>query len=291
MTSLLPHALRAAQGRAPAPQAARRAIVAGAAGPLGSLVLEQLLAGGVFQEVQALVVGPLAPALRGLAALHVDELARGAAPRADTAVVVFDRERFSFGREAAFARVPPQDLPALAASLHQAGVAHLVVVLPQAPALLPQALRAGLASLDERSVAALGFAHVVFIRPAQEPSATGPVPLPWLPRLARWWLAQLRWMVPQRDQPVRAAKVAPFVAQVAGQLPQARPGTRVAGPEWVWLAAQPGGSAAEVARHWLQGGADFEALAAGVKGQRQRGHPAWPSGPPKRPQSRRKAQP
>ena len=40
-------------------------------------------------------------------------------------------------------------------------------LLPHAPALLPQSLRAGLASLDEQALAALGFEHLVFVRPAQ----------------------------------------------------------------------------------------------------------------------------
>jgi hypothetical protein len=253
MTSLLDHALRGGHAGPQAPAGVRRAIVAGAAGPLGSQVMEQVLAGGAFAQVHALVVAPLAPALRGLLPLHVDRLAGGDAPRADTALVVFDRERFSFGREDAFARAQPHELPRLAAALLGAGVKHLVVVLPHAPAGLPQALKAGLASLDEAAVAALGFEHLVFVRPAQH-AATAPAShASWLQRMAGLWLAQLRWMVPQRDQPVRAAKVAQFVAEVARQLPQAPRGTLVIAPEWLWLAAQPGSPAGDVVQRCLRG--------------------------------------
>jgi hypothetical protein len=251
MSSLLDQAMRGGQAPAPRPGHVRQAIMAGAAGPLGSAVLEQLLGGGAFARVHALVVGPMAPALRGFVPLHVDRLAAGPAPPAETAVVVFDRERFSFGREEAFARPRPQELPALARALLAAGVAHLVVVLPHAPALLPQALKAGLASLDESAVAALGFQHLVFVRPAQ--AGGGTAGGSWLQRVAHGVLAQLRWMVPQREQPLRPLKVAQFVAQLARQLPLAPPGTRVVAPEWVWLSAQPGHAAGDVVQRWLAG--------------------------------------
>jgi hypothetical protein len=55
-------------------------------------------------------------------------------------------------------------------------------------------------------------------------------------------------MVPSTEQPVRAAKVAEFLA-VAMEL--APPGTHVAAPEMVWRAAQ--GRVREVAGQWLRG--------------------------------------
>jgi hypothetical protein len=51
-------------------------------------------------------------------------------------------------------------------------------------------------------------------------------------------LGQLHLMVPDRDRPVRPAKVAEFVQQALVQLPLARPGTWVAAPELVWQASQ-----------------------------------------------------
>ncbi|HET9643108.1 MAG TPA: hypothetical protein VFP68_07095 [Burkholderiaceae bacterium] len=215
----------------------RAAIVVGAAGPLGSEVLEQVLASGTFDPVRVLVSGPIAAGMRGFDALSLEALKTGdSRSSADTAFVVFDRESEANGREAAFVRPEPAQLPSLAASLHRIGVRRLLVILPHAPALLPAALKSGLASLDEHAVAATGFEHVVLVRSAQ-PQRKGAAGS-WLARLARSVLAQMHWMVPQQEQPVRARKVAAFVTGLARRLPLIPGGTRVVPPEAVWQAAQ-----------------------------------------------------
>lgn len=235
----------------PRPEAgARRVVVAGAGGTLGSAVLERLLADPAHAEVGAVVERPLVRTMRRLRGVPLARL--GETFAADTALVVFDRERGRHGREDVFHRPAPHGLPALARTLQASGVRHLVVVLPHAPALLPQALKLGLASLDEQAVAALGFEHVVFVRSARRP-ADGARAASWLQRVADGVLAQLHWMVPLREQPVRADKVAAFVTALARALPQATPGTRVVPPELVWQAAQPGDVGALVAQ-WLGGG-------------------------------------
>jgi hypothetical protein len=227
---------QAAYSRAMSNKQRRSAIVAGAGGTLGSAVLEALLASRVFERVHVLVDEPITAAMRGFESLPLAALESGARLHADTGFVVFDRERHAHGREAAFHRPRPDVLPRLAQVLHAGGVQRLVVVLPHAPALLPAALKHGLASLDEQAVAALGYEQLVIVRSAQ--------PLPaqraatWPQRVAHAMLAQLHWMVPQQEQPVRAQKVAAFVAELARQLPRARAGTRVAPPELVWQAAQ-----------------------------------------------------
>jgi hypothetical protein len=237
----------AGAGRAAARTSAtrRRALVVGAGGALGSAVLEKLLATHCFERVGALVSRPIGSALRGFVA--VDDAALPAFS-ADTALVVFDRERHAFGREAAFVRTPPHVLPALASRLHAAGVRALIVVVPHAPALLPAALQRGLASLDEAAVAALGFEQLVFMRMPQAGVAADGLTAP--RRLARWMLSQLRWMIPQREQPVRAQTVAQVVAALAVQVPQGQAGTRVVPSELLWQAAQQHDAAATVAQ-WL----------------------------------------
>jgi hypothetical protein len=247
----------------------RRAILVGAGGTLGSAVLEQLLGCSAFDNVAAVVQAPMAPAMRGFQAVSRAALdlgvelgaggraAMGGGLAADTALVVFDRQRQANGRELVFHVPQPAELPALAAALLRNGVTRLLVVLPHAPALLPQALKAGLASLDEQAVAALGFEHVVFVRPAQaggdvQMATAGRSTDQWLQRVAHAMLSQLHLMVPQRDQPVRAVMVARFVMQVARALPEATAGTRVASPDLVWLAAQAGDSRGLVSA-WLQG--------------------------------------
>lgn len=228
--------------------APRRVLVLGGGGTLGSGVVERLLGGGRFAHVGVWTVAPLQAALRRLEPL--DEAAWPAFG-ADTALVVFDRARHANGRDEAFGRPDPATLPALAARLRAAGVRTLVVVVPHAPGLLPQALKTGLASLDEGAVAALGFAHLVFMRPAQAGGATGHGGSR-LAALGQWMLSQLHWMVPQRDQPVRTATVARVAARIAARLPEAPPGTRVMPPELLWAAAQRPGDDAAV-DDWLAG--------------------------------------
>ena len=222
-------------------------LLIGAAGSLGSAVLEQALA--AFQRVQVLVDAPVAAAMRGFVPLTIDALAAGHW-QADTAFIVFDRRRDAHGREDAFHRPRPDALPALAQRLHEGGVRCLVVVLPHAPALLPEALKRGLASLDEHAVAALGFDRLVIVRSAQSlpaaPSASR------LQRLADGVLAQLHWMIPQREQPVRPAKVAALAVQLARLLPQAARGTRIVPPELVWDYAQAKDGEA-LLQAWLHG--------------------------------------
>lgn len=244
-------ALRAGASGTPAARAAtrRRAIVAGGAGALGAAVLEELLASRVFGHVGVLVTQPLNAALRGLVA--VTDGAPSAEEAEDTALIVFDRERHANGRDLAFLKPRPDDLSRLAVRLRGRGARHLVVVLPHAAASLPDALKRGLGNLDEQAVAALDFEHVVLMRPARPPEAQAARGA--LQRVAHGVLAQMRLMVPQREQPVRAAKVARFAVRIAEALPGAAPGTRVLSPEIVWQAAQGNGDPAAWARAWLHG--------------------------------------
>jgi hypothetical protein len=226
----------------------RRVLVLGGGGALGSLVIERLLAGRRFRHVGVWTVQPLQPGLRGL-----EPMPESAWPafRPDTALIVFDRERRANGRDEAFGRPQPAELVPRATQLHTLGVATLVVVVPHAPGALPQALKAGLASLDEGAVAALGFGRLVFMRPAQAGDGGG-AGLSAPARLAHWLLGQLQWMVPQGDQPVRGATVARVAARLASELPGAAPGTRVLPPELLWAAAQAPDSDAAV-DGWLAG--------------------------------------
>jgi uncharacterized protein YbjT (DUF2867 family) len=224
------------------------ALLVGAAGPLGSAVLEHAL--GAFARVRVLVDGPVAAAMRGFEALPVAALEQATPLGADTAFIVFDRQRHAHGREDAFHRPRPEQLPALAQALQRGGVRCLLVVLPHAPALLPEALKRGLASLDEHAVASLPFEQLVIVRSAQVPLHARAASR--LQRLADGVLAQLHWMVPQREQPVRAAKVAALVVQLARLLPGSRAGARIVPPELVWEFAQAADGVA-LLRAWLHG--------------------------------------
>lgn len=246
---LLPQALR--QAAAPAPTTAKLPVlVAGARGALGSAVVERLLGRGVWGEVRVLVTQPFASTARGLRMVLREELAACQAGRPATlALVVFDQPRRAHGREDAIYAPAPQELAGLAAQWHASGVRDLVVVMSHASGSMPAALAAGLASLDEQAVAAIGFERVAILRPAAPPHASSSRGLQ---RLADVVLAQLRIMVPQTLQPVRARHVARLAAEVASQLAAHPPGTRVLAPQRVWQAAQAADPGPLVAA-WLAG--------------------------------------
>jgi len=224
-------------------------LVLGGGGTLGSALLSEALVAGRFARVQALVEQPLASALRAFVPLPLDRMQAPGGLGAESALIVFERARHSNGRDAAFVQPSPADLLPLAQRLQAGGVRRLVVVLPHAPALLPQALRHGLASLDEGAVAGLGFEHLVFVRAAQH--GRSPAAASWLGRVAGWWLSQLRYMVPQHEQPVRAVALARCVVQLLQLLPAAPRGTRVLAPETLWQAAQNEAGLEAAVRGWL----------------------------------------
>jgi hypothetical protein len=246
---VLAQALRGAASLRSAPPArAEVLLVVGGGGVLGAAVLARALACGRFGRVQALVARDLASAMRGFEPLPRSAL--DAPLRADTAVIVFERARRNNGRDDAFVQPQPQQLAALATQLRTGGVRRLLVLVPHAPALLPQALKAGLASLDEAQVAALGFEQLLFVRAAQ--ASAGSVAGGWAQRLAATWLAQMAWMVPQREQPVRAVRLAELVVELAWRLPQAEAGTRVLPPDLLWQASHAPDSGIWLAA-WLAG--------------------------------------
>lgn len=243
-------ALQAAARRTPASSATASSLfVIGAAGPLGSAVLEQALSNGRYANVHVATTGPLQTAMRGLTPVNLATASRPPVPRAATAIVVFDRARGRSGREEAFFDTAPEQLTDLARWLRDGGVDTLVVVLPHAPAMLPDALRHGLATLAEQEVAMLGFRRLLFVRPTQFGRDAQPAQSR-LQRLATWWLSQLQLMLPNRERPVRAVTLAEFVLEVLQQWPAELAGTRVAGAEAVCEAAKAEGPAAAAAR-WL----------------------------------------
>lgn len=230
----LDQALHAASAppRAP-PQHALTLLVIGGGGVLGAALLAHALGSGRFGRVQALVARDVASAVRGFEPLP--QTALGRPLRADSAVVTFERARRNNGRDDAFVQPQPTQLAELAAPLRSGGVRRLLVLVPHAPALLPQALKCGLASLDEAQVAALGFEQLLFVRAAQ--AAPGVRAAGLARRAAAAWLDQLAWLVPQREQPLRAQRLAELAIELLWRLPQAAPATRVLAPELLWQAA------------------------------------------------------
>ena len=238
--------LRGAQATSPITRKPRL-VIAGATGVLGNEVLRRLVGLQQFEAAQVLAREPITAGLRGVAATVV----AGASPAdwpaaaADLGIILFDPPRLFYDRERALWTPRPEQLLEVAQWMRRSGADTLAVVLPHAQGRLPDALKRGLAGLDEQAVAALGFERLLIIRSAQKPAA---VPAPGLlAGIAHWMLSIFKYMVPSSEQPVRAAKVAQFVA-VALQL--APPGIHIAAPETVWQAAQ--GDLHAAVRQWLR---------------------------------------
>lgn len=236
----------AAGNRTVAPEAEPRLLIAGATGVLGNEVLRQLMGSQRFGMTQVLAREAIRAGLRGVEAVVVpgDDPAQWPLQPVDTAVVLFDPPRLYYDRERALWTPAPGQLPALGAWLHACGARTLAVVMPHTQGRLPEALKRGLASLDEQAVAAIGFDRVLVLRSPEKPrEQVRPSPPE---RLARFMLATFRYMIPSSEQPVRAVKVAQLLSVALHMAP---PGIHVAAPELVWRAAQ--GDLREVARQWL----------------------------------------
>ncbi|RYF32697.1 MAG: hypothetical protein EOO26_10670 [Comamonadaceae bacterium] len=230
-------------------------LIAGATGALGNELVRRLAGSHRFAHTRVLAKEPMRDGLRGVETVLVppstgpDAVSIADWPRvsADTAIVSFDPPRLYHDRERALWLPEPSQLPELARWLRASGVTTLAVVQPHAQGRLPEALKRGLASLDEQSVVANGFDRVLLVRSAQKPGA-GTFANPG-ERLAAWMLSITRFMVPSSEQPVRPSKVAELV-DAALQI--APPGVHVAAPELVWRASQ-GTALRDVARGWLLG--------------------------------------
>jgi hypothetical protein len=232
-------ALRAAARPSAAQPLRPTLLIAGATGATGNAVLRQLVGAGRYGATHVVARESLTPGLRDLRALCIPagEIGDGAhwpLQPSQVGVVMFDPPRLFYGRERALWTPQPQDLPAVARWMRRCGVTTLAVVLPYDQGRLPQALRQGLAGLDEQAVAALGFDRVLLVRTARKPGKAA-APTSRLQAIAHWMLSVFQYMVPATEQPVRTARVAEFVGQALQLAPK---GIHVAAPEWVWRAGQ-----------------------------------------------------
>jgi hypothetical protein len=224
----------------------QRLLIAGATGALGNEVLRRLVGTSRFAHTQVLAREPIMAGLRGVEAVIVPAgtIEDWPLTAADVAVVLFDPPRLFYDRERALWTPTPEQLVPLARWLHASGTRTLAVVLPHAPGRLPEALKRGLANLDEHALAGIGFERLLILRSARQAEAVTHESVP--ARLAHWMLGIFKYMIPSSEQPVRAAKVAELL-EVSLRL--APGGIHVAAPQVVWEAAQ--GDLQQVARRWL----------------------------------------
>ncbi len=244
-----------------------RLVVAGATGALGSQVLRRLAGRGHYAHTGVLAQEPMTAGLSSVGMVLVRQAAYEtiddwpALPQpAQVAVVMFEPPHLYYDRERALWTPAPSQLWPLAQWRRRCGVHTLTVVMPHAQGRLPDALNHGLATLDEHAVATLRFERMLLVRSAQK--MTPPVQAGLLNKTAVRMLSTLSYMIPQTGQAIRPTRLAAFIEAALRVLP---PGTHVASPELLWLAANPpaanksNGAAASpthaVIQAWLNGNA------------------------------------
>lgn len=223
-------ALRGALRPGPVTTPLGPALVLGAGGWLGAALLAQVLAGG-FERVGAWVRQPMASTHRGLVAVDDALLARPSEAQREawtgaTAFLVLERPGLVGARDAVFSAPQSGELVTLAKQLRALGVRRLAVVLPHAANSLPEALRHGFADADELALSTLGFEQLLLVRSSRD-AAGLPPGTPWWDRLAAAWWAQLRWIVPDAERPLRSVALARVVVVAMRLLRDAPPGVRV----------------------------------------------------------------
>jgi hypothetical protein len=231
-------ALQASLRPPPASAIKPRLLVAGATGVLGNEVLRRLVGSGRYAHTEVLATEAMATSLSGVGIALVDapspiEAWPTRPSPAHTGLIMFEPPRMYYGRERTLWTPAPAQMSELARWLKRCGVQTLVVVVPHASGRLPDALKRGLADLDEHAVAAMGFERVLLVRSARKVQAVQGKNL--FERTAAWMLSILKFMIPAAEQPVRPAKLAEFVDTALAMLP---PGTHVAAPELLWQANQ-----------------------------------------------------
>ncbi|MGB4115901.1 MAG: hypothetical protein WBK51_05075 [Polaromonas sp.] len=222
--------------------------MAGAAGVLGAEVLRRLAGSGRFASTQVLAKEPMTTSAPQVSMVEVTgDLQAWPAVPAQMGLVMFEPPRLYYDRERALFTPAPDQLLALAQWLRRCGVHTLAVVLPHAQGRLPDAVKRGLANLDEQALAALGFERLLLVRAAQKmPTAAAQG---FLNKTAAWMLSTLSYMIPATEQPVRPSKLAEFIDLALPLLP---PGTHVASPELLWQSAE-GKDTRLVVQAWLGG--------------------------------------
>ena len=251
-TDVLHAASRHASRNAPPQPRQARLIVAGATGVLGNEVLRRLAGSGRFAQIQVLAKEPMPSSWAQVSLLPMSSEFQSLkhAPdgyATDVGVVMFEPPRMYYQRERTLWTPAPEQLLALAQWLRRCGAHTLVVVVPHAQGSLPDAVKRGLANLDEQALAAVGFERLLLVRSAQKsaPAAAQGV----FHQTAAWLLSALSYMIPATELPVRPSKLAEFIDVAIHQLPV---GTHVASPELLWQAAGSQ-STAQVVQAWLNG--------------------------------------
>ncbi len=220
----------------------RIALVAGAVGRLGEALLSAVVASPRYAAVRVLVDRPLGSTVAGLAGITLHELAdplaawqlpvglRSGAPRPELEVFATWTDpsdplgRTPNRRDAAYAVIGDADgMRSLAAAATARGARRLLVLAPLAAWQQVSAAERMLPQAMELELAALPIPAVTIMRPTTERGAAAGGTR--MQRLVRFYLSQLRFMLPSSTHALRSTEIAQAALAVMAQADA--PGLRV----------------------------------------------------------------
>lgn len=183
----------------------RSAVVAGASGLVGGLLLEELLAAPDYARVTALVRTPL-PREHAKLAQEVVNFGDPRVPAADDAFCCLGTTRAKAGSAEAFRAVDFDAVVAFARSARASGAKRFLLVSSSGADARSPFLYPRVKGEAEQAVSGLGFETVAILRPSLllGPRAESR-PAEHLAQLA---LGPLRALIPARWRPIEAATVA-----------------------------------------------------------------------------------
>ena len=217
----------------------RQALVGGALGRLGESVLAAVLSDPRYQRTTVLTQGPMPATLSGLSALPIDQFL--VAPSMSSGPVMQDSDRTILdvylcandlddpmartpnGRDNIYAPLPdPATILSVATAAEAAGADRLILIAPLAA--WQQISMAG-RMLPEMSLAGLRIPAIVILRPVTDQASRASNRAETrMQRFARFYLSQLRFMLPAATRSLRSAEIA---RAALAAMARARPGLTV----------------------------------------------------------------
>lgn len=185
------------------------ALVLGACGATGEVLLNHLLGGSRYARVYAVTRLPLPSTTARLVAHHVPDhraLASATWPIVQDAYCVIGERHSYYRRDEAYRALAFGDLLPAAVALRGAGIVRLVLVAPVHAYSHSSAFRASLMNMAEYDLFALGFQSLVLVRPAAPEKFVRHANLG--KRLGAFLLRQVHGIMPERYHPPSARLVA-----------------------------------------------------------------------------------
>ena len=217
------------------------ALIYGACGKTGEILLNQLLGGEHYAQVTAVTRLPLPSTTRKLSThFHAESNpAPLALPRSDEAYLVIGEHNSFYRRDEAFRALRFEDLMPAARAARLAGIARLAVVAPVAIYSHSSAFRNSLMNLAEYELHSLGFESLVLVRPAAPEKFVRQ--RHWGKRIAAFVLGQLHGLMPENYHPPTSKSIAAAATQA---MRAARPGLTIIDADAVWAPDAGAGSGA-----------------------------------------------